>query len=154
MDGGAAQDLEAGLGGIVHEDEGYAVVVVQVAGGDVLLVAAEVGESDGAVVEDVDEAGRATAVLNVRPAGFAGGGHVEGVAGGYEVALGFGEAVAGVAGLFDARRRPERLPWRVCCCLTKGVKAILAKLLPIWIALAVRRWRAAVRRYSFTQIRL
>jgi hypothetical protein len=102
VDGGAAEDFEASLGGVVHEDEGYAVVVLQVAGGDVLLVAAEVGEGDGAVVEDVDEAGRAAAMLDVRPAGFAGGGHVEGVAGGEEVALGFGETVAGLAGLLDA----------------------------------------------------
>ena len=102
VDGGAAQDFKAGLGGVVHEDEGYAVVVVEVAGGDVLLVATEVGEGDGTVIEDVDEAGRAAAVLDVRPAGFAGGGHVEGVAGGDEVALGFGEAVAGGAGLLDA----------------------------------------------------
>ena len=102
VDGGAAQDFKAGLGGVVHEDKGYAVVVVEVAGGDVLLVAAEVGEGDGAIVEDVDEAGRAAAVLDVGPAGFAGGGHVEGVAGGDEVALGFCEAVAGSAGLLDA----------------------------------------------------
>jgi hypothetical protein len=75
--------------------------VVEVAGGDVLLVAAEVGKSDGVVVEYVDEAGRAAAVLDVGPASFAGGGHVKGVAGGDEVALGFGEAVVGSAGLCD-----------------------------------------------------
>ena len=57
VDGGAAEDFETGLGGVVHEDEGYAVVVLEVAGGDVLLVAAKVGEGDGLVVEDVDEAG-------------------------------------------------------------------------------------------------
>ena len=102
VDGGAAEDFEAGLGGVVHEDEGYAVVVVEVAGGDVLLVAAEVGEGDGAVIEDVDEAGRAAAVLDVGPAGFAGGCHIERVAGGDEVALGFGEVVAGIAGMLDA----------------------------------------------------
>ena len=94
-----AEDFEAGLGGVVDEDEGYAVVVEEVAGGDVLLVAAIVGEGDGAVVEDMDEARRAAAMLDVGPAGFAGRGHVEGVAGRYEVALGFGEAVAGRAGL-------------------------------------------------------
>ena len=99
---GAAEDLEAGLGGVVHEDEGYAVVVLEVAGGDVLLVATEVGEGDGLIVEDVDEASGASAMLDVGPAGFAGGGHVEGVAGGEEVALGFGEAVAGRAGLGHA----------------------------------------------------
>jgi len=102
VDGGAAEYFEAGLGGVVHEDDGYAVVVLEVAGCDVLLVAAEVGEGDGAVVEDVDEARRAATVLDVGPAGFAGGGHVEGVAGGDEVALGFGEAVAGIAGMLDA----------------------------------------------------
>ena len=102
VDGGAAEYFEAGLGGVVHEDEGYAVVVLEVAGCDVLLVAAEVGEGDGAVVEDVDEARRAATVLDVGPAGFAGGGHVEGVAGGDEVALGFGEAVAGISGMLDA----------------------------------------------------
>ena len=102
MDGGAAEDFEAGLRGVVHEDEGYAVIVLQVAGGDVLLVAAKVGEGDGLIVENVDEADGAAAMLDVGPASFAGGGHVERVAGGEEVALGFGEAVAGIAGLLDA----------------------------------------------------
>ena len=102
VDGGAAEDFEAGLGGVVHENEGYAVVVVEVAGGDVLLVATEVGKGDGSVVEDVNEAGRAAAMLDVGPSGFAGGGHVKGVAGGDEVTLGFGEAVAGLASLLDA----------------------------------------------------
>ena len=46
VDLGAAEDFEAGLVGVVHEEEGDAVVVVKIAEADVLLVAAEVGEAD------------------------------------------------------------------------------------------------------------
>jgi hypothetical protein len=80
MDLGAAEDLESRLVGVVHEEEGDAVVVVEVAEGDVLLVAAQVGKAEERWAEDVEEAGRPAAVLDVGPAGLGDGGHVEAVA--------------------------------------------------------------------------
>ena len=75
----AAEDLEARLVRVVHEEEGDAVVVVEVAEADVLLVAAIVCEADEGGIEDVDEAFGASAMLDVGPAGLADGGHVEAV---------------------------------------------------------------------------
>jgi len=99
---GVAEDFEAGLVGVVHEEEGNAIVVKEIAGADVLHVAAEVGESESGVVDDAEKALGAAAVLDVGPAGFADGGHVEAVASADEVLLGGAEAVAGAAGGFDA----------------------------------------------------
>lgn len=73
-------------GGVVHEEQGDAVVGAQVAGGEVLAVAAHVGERQGVGVEYVDEAGRAAAVLSVGPAGLVDRREVEPVAGGDESA--------------------------------------------------------------------
>ena len=96
VDGGVAEDFEAGLVGVVHEEEGDAVVMEEVSGGDVLLVAAEVGEGEGAVVEDVEEAGVAATELHVGPSGFADSGHVEAVAGAEEGLLVWAQEVAWV----------------------------------------------------------
>ncbi len=82
-----ADDLEARLVGVIHQEERDAVVGGEVAGGDVLLVAGEVGEGEGAAVEDMQEAGGAAAVLNVRPAVFGDGTEIEAVAGGDELLL-------------------------------------------------------------------
>jgi hypothetical protein len=41
----SAEDLEAGLIGIVHEEDGHAGVVIEVSQADVLLVAAQVWEA-------------------------------------------------------------------------------------------------------------
>ena len=67
----AAEDLQAGLVGVVHEEERDAGVVLEVAEGDVLLVAAQVGEGDQLWIDDVDEALRAAAMLDVGLAGLA-----------------------------------------------------------------------------------
>ena len=77
----SSENFEAGLVGVVHEEEGYAIVMLEVAEADVLLVAAEVCETDEAWVDDVDEAFVTASVLDVGPAGLADGGHVEAVAG-------------------------------------------------------------------------
>ena len=52
----AAEDLEAGLVGVVHEEEGHAGVVFEIAQADVLLVAAQVCEAEESGVEDANEA--------------------------------------------------------------------------------------------------
>ncbi len=83
----SAEDLEARLVGVVHEEERDAVVVGEIAERDVLLVAAEISEADEIGAKDVDEAGRASAMLDVGPAGLGDGGHVEAVAESEEVLL-------------------------------------------------------------------
>src|ERR1700736_2617589 len=91
------EDFQAGLIRVVHEEEGGAVVGTKVAGGDVLAVADDVGVGEGAVVEDLEEAGGAPAELDVGPAGLADGGDVEAVAGGDELFFEFAEGVVGRA---------------------------------------------------------
>ena len=99
---GATEDFEAGLVGVVHEEERDAGVVMEIADRDVLLVAAEIGEGEGSLVEDVQEAGIAAAVLDVGPAGFGDGGHVEAVAEGDEVLLAGAEGMLAGAELLHA----------------------------------------------------
>src|SRR5258708_16199074 len=88
MDFHSAQDLEAGLVGVVHEEEGYARVVFQISQADVLFVAAKIREADERWVDDANEAFGAAAMLHVGPAGLADGSHVEAVAALDEVLLG------------------------------------------------------------------
>ena len=80
VDFDATEDLEAGLVGVVHEEQGDAGVVFEIAETDVLLVAAKICEADEPRVDDTDEAVGAAAMLDVGPAGLADGGHVEAVA--------------------------------------------------------------------------
>ncbi len=82
---------------VVHEEEGGAGVGTQVAGGDVLAVAGDVGVGEGSVVEDVEEADWTTAKLDVGPAALAYGGDVEAVATGDEVFFEVAEDVVGGA---------------------------------------------------------
>jgi hypothetical protein len=51
-----AKNLQTSLVGVVHEEEGDAVVVLQITNADVLLVATKVGKGDGLVGEHMDEA--------------------------------------------------------------------------------------------------
>ena len=60
-----------------------------------LLEGVEVGEGDGLVIEDMNKARESATMLDIRPAGLAGGGHVKGVASEDERALVGGEMVAG-----------------------------------------------------------
>ena len=124
VDLGVAEDLEARLVGVVHEEECDAVVVGEIAERDVLLVAAEVGEGDEVGAKDVDEAGRAAAMLDVGPAGLGDGGHVEAVAEGDEVLLVRAELVVAGEGLSPCARIGGGCRARICCSLTPGVKAI------------------------------
>src|ERR1700674_1619122 len=59
------EDFGGSLIRVVHEEERGAVVGAEVAGSDVLAVADDVGVGDGAVVEDLEEAGGAAAELDV-----------------------------------------------------------------------------------------
>ena len=97
-----AENLQAGLVGVIHEEEGDAAVVLEVAEGDVLLVATEIREADELRIQDLYEAGWTTAMLYVGPAGFADGGHVETVTEGQEVLFVGTEFVTEFGVLFHA----------------------------------------------------
>ena len=56
VDLGAAEDLEPLLAGVVHEEECNTVIVLEIAHADVLLVSAQVGVAESAIVEDAQEA--------------------------------------------------------------------------------------------------
>ena len=90
----SAEDLEPGLVGIVHEEEGHVWIVFQVSQADVLLVAAQVCEAEETGVDDTNEAFGAAAMLYVGPTGFADGGHVEAVAALDEILLRWAETVS------------------------------------------------------------
>ncbi len=77
---GGSPEFDAASVGVVHEeDEGFGVFG-EVAECDVLFVACVVRDGDGVIVDDFDEAWRATAVLHVGLAVCGGGGDVDGVA--------------------------------------------------------------------------
>ena len=88
-----AEDLQAPPVGIVDQEQRDAVVGHQIADRHVLAVAAVIGEAERAVVEQLEKAGRSAAVLDVGPAGFRNGCHVEAVARRDERALAFAETV-------------------------------------------------------------
>ena len=92
----AAKNLETLLVRVVHEEEGDTIVVLEVSGADVLLVAAQVGEAEGLVVENAQETLLTAAILDVGPSGLAGRGHVEAVAVADELAFVVSETIAGV----------------------------------------------------------
>ena len=71
VDFDATENLETGLVGIVHEEEGYARIVIKVSQADVLLVAAEICEAEKGRIDDANEASGAAAMLHVGPAGLA-----------------------------------------------------------------------------------
>ncbi len=54
--------------------------MLEIADTDVLFVAAQVGEGDGAIIEDMKESFRAATILDIGPAIFRGGRHVEAIA--------------------------------------------------------------------------
>ena len=75
--------------GIVHQDQRGAVIGREIAGADVLAVAAKVGNRQRLLVENADEAGRAAAMLHIGPAALRDGRHIEAVALGDERRLGW-----------------------------------------------------------------
>ena len=97
-----APDLDAAAVGIIHQEDIGLVVLGQVAGGDVLAVAAEIGEAEGLVVEGLEETRGPTAMLDIGLALGGGGGQVEGVALAEERGEVFGDAVAPAALLLHA----------------------------------------------------
>ena len=72
--------LETAPVGIVHQDQRGAVVCREIAGADILAIAAEVRNRQRLVIENADEAGRASAVLHVGPTALRDGRHIEAVA--------------------------------------------------------------------------
>ena len=97
-------DLEAPPMGVVHQEQRSAVICPEIAGADVLAVAAKVRDRQRCLVEHADEAGRAAAVLHIRPAALRDGRHIEAVALSDERRLGCGKTVRRAV---SAEVRPE-----------------------------------------------
>jgi hypothetical protein len=76
----AGIDFEPRGAGVIHEEQARPVVGREVAGADVLAVATVVGESEGAIVEELEETARTAPVLDIRPTGLRNRRHVEAVA--------------------------------------------------------------------------
>ena len=74
---GAPPDLHPPALRVVHDENEGLAVLGEVAGGDVLAVALEVGEAQRALVDDAHEPRWAAAVLHVGLAVRAGGGEIE-----------------------------------------------------------------------------
>ena len=91
--------LQPSAPGIVHEDQGGAVVGRQIANGNVLPVTPVVGECHGPVIQYVEKSGRSAAVLHIRPTVLRDGRHVEAVAGPDERNLGIRKTVESAATL-------------------------------------------------------
>lgn len=94
---GTGIDLQARATWIVDQEQAGTVVRGDVAGADVLAVAAIVGKGQCAIVDHLQEAGRTTAVLHIGPSGLGHGRHVEAVAFGDESDFVFGEPVGRAA---------------------------------------------------------
>lgn len=77
---GFAEDFQAAAARVVDQEKGDAFVHREAPGADQLAVASVVGEGDFAGAENPEESSRATTVLNVGPAVFGDGAHVEAVA--------------------------------------------------------------------------
>jgi hypothetical protein len=67
-DAGVAEDFQALPARVVHEEEGDAVVAVEIASAEELVVAFEIGEAELMGAEHFQEAGRAAAMLEAGPA--------------------------------------------------------------------------------------
>ena len=102
---------------IVHEEQCDAVGYREIAGGKQLAVALVVSEGKRGRIDDPQKSGLATAMLNVRPAGFTDGRHVETVARLDESRLVFRERVA-FGGTFNALRFSEVM----CLRSTHGIR--------------------------------
>lgn len=99
---GAAENFETAAARIVHEEEGDTIIMLEVSNTDVLFVAAQIGEGDSAIIEDMEEAFCTATILHVGPAVFRGGRHVEAVAVFQKCLLVGTEAIAHVGRLLDA----------------------------------------------------
>jgi len=69
-------ESEKYFGGIVHQEQRDAVVMLQIPGADVLLVAAQIRKTERLVIENAKKALRPSSILDVRPARLAGRSHV------------------------------------------------------------------------------
>src|SRR5262245_51683357 len=115
-------NLEPRAPGVVHEEQAGAIVGREVACADVLAIATIVGKGECAVIHQLEEAARASAVLNVRPARLRDRRHVETVTVGDEGDFAIGEAVEVAVPL---EVLPERsAPILACTARTLGVTAI------------------------------
>jgi hypothetical protein len=91
---GVTEQFQPFLARVVHEEERHAVTRGEMAGGEELAVAPEIGEAKLIGAENFQKARRPAAMLDVGPAVFSDGGQVETVARGNEIGFLGGEGVA------------------------------------------------------------
>jgi hypothetical protein len=97
-----AEHFQSFASDIVHEEHGGPVVADKIAHRDELAIAAEIGEAERMIIQHTQESTRATPMLDVGPAGFAGGRKIKAVAFGDECRF-FGSKPR--RGKFAVRRR-------------------------------------------------
>src|SRR3984957_7643601 len=87
------QNLETRAVRVIHQKQGDAIIGADIAQADVLPVTAKVGEAERRFVEYFEEAGRAAAMLHVRPTRFRDAREIEAVASLDECDFVFGESI-------------------------------------------------------------
>ena len=69
--------LQPLLANLVHEEQRYPTIGLEIPDADVLFIASQIDKSNGVVAEDAQKALGAPSILNVRPSGLADGCHVK-----------------------------------------------------------------------------
>src|SRR5439155_4257548 len=117
FDAGMTEDFQPRALWVVHQEQRHPVGHCEVTRGKQLAVALVVSESKRGRIDDPQKSRLATAMLNVRPAGFADSSHVETVARLDEIRLVFRKRVA-------FRRTLNALRFSIVMCLrfTHGIR--------------------------------
>ncbi|MNL30415.1 hypothetical protein D3C87_1521500 [compost metagenome] len=90
-------DFEPRPSRVIHQKKTGPVVGSQIAGADVLSVAAIIGKGQSSLINDFEKTGIASTMLNVGPARFRDRCHIEAVTCGDESDLVFCEGIGGTA---------------------------------------------------------
>lgn len=98
---GAAQNFEPLLTRVIHQEQGDAIVALQIADTDVLLIAMQVRKGQRALVDGVQKALWSAAKLNIGPTRLAGRSHVKAVTGCDELALIISQGIVCGTKVFD-----------------------------------------------------
>ena len=97
-------DFQPGTARVIHQKQTGPIAAAQVAGGDVLPITGKIRHRQGGVIQQMQKARRAAAMLNIGPAGLRKGGQIEAVAGGNHRLLAGAEALTPALAM---RRLPQ-----------------------------------------------
>ncbi len=90
---GVADHFEPTPGGVIHQEQAYAIIGSQVRGREVLAVSTIVGKTDAVPGDLTQNSCRPAAMLHIGPAIFTHAGQIEAVSRGDEIKLSMGESV-------------------------------------------------------------